>query len=288
MKIGIIGLGNMGSRMAEKLSKSGVEVFGFDAIAEKVDSGIKSGMLKGVLDDETVSGIAHFIISLPTENSITEILNSMNFSEGTVIIDMSTVSMYFSKLNHQKMIERNIRYIDAPVIGMPAGIGSWTIPVGGEKGHYESALPFLKFLGKNIEYMGSSGSGSLIKILNNMISLSAWATISEVVVIADKMGIDLKQLYNIIKSSGGGAVSLMLDRIPRIAENDYKNICSVDVNIKDLEAAYSITKEIKIPSLMVSAALNLHLMAHQSGYGNYDMNAIVLAFEDFRKKHEGF
>jgi len=286
MQVGIIGLGNMGARMAKKLTENGYAVSGFDISSDRVNSLKGENSIQDFLEIQKEQTIKYFIISLPSEESIFKTLESWKFLPGTVLIDMSTVNVKFSFSNFEKMKKKNVGYIDAPVLGMPAQVGSWTIPVGGKVKDYEASLPILKVLGKNVEYMGNSGSGSLIKILNNMISLSAWATISEAVLLADKNGLDLMKMYNIIKSSGSGAVSPMLDRIKRIAENDYKNICSVDVNIKDLEAAYNLALDLKIPTIMTSAALNMHLLAHERGFGDLDMNAIVLSFESFKKRHE--
>ena len=287
MKVGVIGLGNMGSKMAARLSQLDYTVLGYDVSRSTLENAIKSGIVKGNLKDSANKDVLHYIISLPTEESITSTIEKTEWPKDSVIMDMSTVNVRFSQRNHELLSKKGIGYLDAPVLGMPAQVGKWTIPVGGDRNSFESAKQVLGALGQVVEYMGTSGSGSLIKILNNMISLSAWATISEAVVLADKMNVDLKKMYQIIKGSGSGAVSPMLDRIPRIAESDYKNICSVDVNIKDLEAAQAIAKETKTPSIMISAALNLHLLAHERGFGDLDMDAIVLAYDDFRKKHGG-
>jgi 3-hydroxyisobutyrate dehydrogenase-like beta-hydroxyacid dehydrogenase len=287
MKVGVIGLGNMGSKMAARLSQLDYTVLGYDVSRSTLENAIKSGIVKGNLKDSANKDVLHYIISLPTEESITSTIENTEWPKDSVIMDMSTVNVRFSQRNHELLSKKGIGYLDAPVLGMPAQVGKWTIPVGGDRNSFESAKQVLGALGQVVEYMGTSGSGSLIKILNNMISLSAWATISEAVVLADKMNVDLKKMYQIIKGSGSGAVSPMLDRIPRIAESDYKNICSVDVNIKDLEAAQAIAKETKTPSIMISAALNLHLLAHERGFGDLDMDAIVLAYDDFRKKHGG-
>ena len=287
MKVGVIGLGNMGSKMAGRLSQLDYTVLGYDINKSTLENAIESGIIKASLKDSALEDVLYYILSLPTEESITSTLENMEWPKSSVIIDMSTVNVNFSRKNHEKLSKKEVSYLDAPVLGMPHQVGNWTIPVGGDQKAFEKAKPVLSSLGRVVEYMGPSGSGSLIKILNNMISLSTWATISEAVVLADKMNVDLKKMYQIIKGSGSGAVSPMLDRILRIAENDYKNICSVDVNIKDLEAALKLAEETKTPSIMISAALNLHLLAHERGYGDLDMDAIVLAYDDFKRKHGG-
>lgn len=286
MEVGIIGLGNMGGKMSHVLRESGINVFGYDVVESLLQTRLKQGNINGILTEEVVPRLKFFILSLPSTASISEVLNNFPFGKSTLILDMSTVGIDFSRQNHDLMAKKGVRYIDAPVIGMPAGVGTWTIPVGGEEKDFEDAQKILTCLGKNVVYFGPAGSGSAIKVLNNMISLSTWATISEAVVIADSLGIDISKMYKVIKSSGGGAVSPMLDRIERIANSDYQNICSVDVNIKDLEAAVELSIRTKVPSLMASASLNLHLIAHNRGYGNLDMNAIVLAFDQFKKSHE--
>lgn len=284
MKIGVFGLGNMGGTIARKLKSEGSEVYGYDSLENVSESRLKEGAISRILKSEDIPELDIFILSLPSKKSISDTLERFKFREGSIIMDMSTVDVDFSVDNRKMMAERGVIYVDTPVIGMPSGVGTWTIPVGSDEKTFEKVKGVLKPLANLVEHAGASGSGSAIKVLNNMISLSTWATISEAVAIADKLGIDLGKMYRTIKASGGGAVSPMLDRIERIVNDDYRNICSVDVNIKDLEAAMNLSMSTKIPSLMAAASLNLHLMAHDRGYGNMDMDAIVLTYEDFKKK----
>lgn len=284
--VGIIGLGNMGSKMAGVFIAAKFTVYGYDLDEKKRLSAKKQGINTVAIED-IFSRTNACILSLPTEESITSALESITPKDGAKIIDMSTVSPAFSRKNHEKLAEKGVHYLDAPVIGMPQGAGRWTIPVGGDRQAFETVQEILSVLASHIYYVGDSGNGATIKIVNNMISLTTWSVISEVVVLANKVGIDLNRLYEVIKSSGGGAVSPMLDRITRIANNDFENICSVDVNIKDLKAATDMAHSLGVPAFVTASALNLHLLAKEKGLGQMDMDAIPLAFSSFRQKGTG-
>ena len=282
--IGVIGLGNMGGRMAKHLSTKGFVVYGYD-----VDSGRIAGLSEGGIKESELENMSDHtdtvILSLPTVSSISAVLKGYRPKKGDIIIDMSTVPPSFSRENHAKLAKNGVSYLDAPVIGMPGGIGDWTVPVGGDREAFERARAVLEALASKLYMVGASGNGAAIKVINNMISLTTWAVISEAVLLADKLGIDLTQLYQIISGSGGGAVSPMLKRVERILARDYANICSVDVNIKDLAAAVELGQSASVPLLVTSSALHLHMIASEKGLGNLDMDAIPLAFESFRKRH---
>ncbi|MCL6090821.1 MAG: NAD(P)-dependent oxidoreductase [Candidatus Thermoplasmatota archaeon] len=284
--VAIIGLGNMGGKMASVFTAAKFTVYGYDLDEKKRLSAKKQGINIVTIED-IFNKTNACILSLPTEESITDALESIVPRDGSTIIDMSTVSPAFSRKNHEKLAKKRVHYLDAPVIGMPQGAGKWTIPVGGDRQAFESVQDILSVLAAHIYYVGDSGNGATIKIVNNMISLTTWSVISEVVVLANKVGIDLNRLYEVIKSSGGGAVSPMLDRVKRIADDDFENICSVDVNIKDLKAATEMAQSLGVPVFVTASALNLHLLAKEKGLGQMDMDAIPLAFSSFKRRDTG-
>jgi 3-hydroxyisobutyrate dehydrogenase-like beta-hydroxyacid dehydrogenase len=276
----IIGLGNMGGRMATHLLTRGFKVYGYDIDNKKLDELQKIGIIKCV-PDKVFDTVDTVILSLPTLDSIKATLEKLQKKQGSIVIDMSTVPPQFSMANYEYLRSHHMHYLDAPVIGMPNQVGNWTIPVGGDHEAFENVKPILSALASKLYFVGSSGKGATIKIINNMISLTTWAVISEAIVVAKSVGLDLLQVYEIIRNSGGGAVSPMLERMKRVASNDYENICSVNINIKDLEAAVEMGNALGVPLFVTSSALNLHLLAKEKGLGNLDMDAIPLAFEKF-------
>jgi 3-hydroxyisobutyrate dehydrogenase-like beta-hydroxyacid dehydrogenase len=273
----------MGGRISKHLLAKGFKVFAYDIDEKRLHNYEAIGITK-CLPEQAFEHADIVVFSLPTLESISESLDKLQKKSGGIVVDMSTVPPHFSISNYELLKNKQMSYLDAPVIGMPDSIGNWTIPVGGDLESFEKVKPILSQLASKLYYVGSPGKGAAIKIINNMISLTTWAVISEAIVLAKVMGIDLLQLYDIIKNSGGGAVSPMLERMKRVALKDYQNLCSVNINIKDLTAAMDMGNTLGVPLFVTASALNLHILAKEKGLGDLDMDAIPLAFDSFKEE----
>ncbi len=174
--IAFIGIGNMGSPMAENLVKAGKKVRAFD-ISKKIIEQAKEKNLDIVenLDELITNEVTTVITMLPEGKNSKEVYLGDNgiinkVSKNCLLIDCSTIDIKTSIEIGKKASEKGIKMIDAPVSGgvMGAQKATLNIMVGGTKESFDLALPLLKIMGKNIFHAGDLGSGNGAKICNNM------------------------------------------------------------------------------------------------------------------------
>ena len=214
-KIGFIGLGNMGLPMALNLCRAGFEVL---VHSRRPESAVKVEELGG-RSVESYAALAReadaVITIVPADREIEELYLSENgilenVRPGTVCIDMtSALGSTMRKLDERvKAMGKVVKIVDAPVSGGVAGAvnGKLTIMVGCESQElFESIQPVLKAMGEKIFYTGGLGTGSDIKMINQMINAANVAVAAEAVTLADRLGVDLNKLVEIVNQSSGGS-----------------------------------------------------------------------------------
>jgi 3-hydroxyisobutyrate dehydrogenase len=211
MNIGFIGTGVMGSRMVKRLLDHGYQVQVFNRTKEKV-KGLEE---HGAVSAESIMSIASHCdiictcLSMP-EDAL-EVYRGKNSGilkharPGTICIDLTSVGVNTSKTILGEASKKGIYYLDSPVSGGPEGAenGSLTFMVGGQKHAFEKVLPILSVLGKTIEYLGPSGSGSIAKLINQYLVAVHSLAASEAMITGARFGLDSEQLFNILKDSYG-------------------------------------------------------------------------------------
>lgn len=214
-KIGFIGLGKMGLPMALNLCRAGYEVLIHSRSSESARQVEELGG-RSVDSYQTLAREADVVITIvPADREIEELyltedglLNNMR--DGTVCIDMtSALGATMRRLEERvKILGKDISVIDAPVSGGVAGAvsGKLTIMVGCEsRDLLDRVMPILKAMGEKIFFTGGLGSGSDIKMINQMINAANVAIAAEAVTLADRLGVDLQKLVEIVCQSSGGS-----------------------------------------------------------------------------------
>ena len=211
--IAFIGIGNMGSPMAENLVKAGKKVRAFD-ISKKIIEQAKEKNLDVVenLDELITNEVTTVITMLPEGKNSIEVYLGANgiinkVSKNCLLIDCSTIDIQTSIEIGKKASEKGIKMIDAPVSGgvMGAQKATLNIMVGGTKESFDLALPLLKIMGKNIFHAGDLGSGNGAKICNNMSLGITMIAASESLMLAKRLNIDIKKVHEIMKNASGNS-----------------------------------------------------------------------------------
>ena len=210
MKIGFIGLGNMGLPMAMNLLKAGHEVSGFDLVQSQSDAFAAAG---GVVAASVIAATkdADILISmLPASRHVEglylgEVGLLANANPKTLLIDCSTISPKVAQAVAAQAKEKGFIMLDAPVSGGTAGAqaGTLTFMVGGDAGAVEFARPLLEKMGKNIFHAGASGAGQTVKVCNNMLLGIQMLGTSEALRLGIANGMDPKVLSDIMSKSSG-------------------------------------------------------------------------------------
>lgn len=285
MKIGFIGLGNMGSPMAANLVKAGHDVAGFDPIApypEGVES-TKSG-------NEAARGRDVVITMLPDGEILravtSEIIPSM--ATGTVLLDCSTVDVDSARAVAASAEEAKLLPLDAPVSGGIGGAaaGTLTFMVGGPDDAFEIAKPLFDVMGQKAVHCGASGNGQAAKICNNMILGITMIGTCEAFALADKLGLDRQAMFDVVSTSSGYSWTMnAYCPAPGIgpqspADNDYQPGFAAELMLKDLRLSQMAAEAVDADTPMGAAAEALYerFVEDEDGRGR-DFSAMLPRFE---------
>lgn len=251
-EIGFIGLGIMGKPMVKNLLKSGYKVSFYARRKKIIDeiSTIGGTYINNISDLPKICKI--IILNLPRSNDVQNVVLGNeglyeNILRNTILIDMSTISPDVTLEISNKLKLKKSYLIDAPVSGGEIGAinGNLSIMVGGQKKIFKKILPILSVLGKNITYIGKSGSGQITKACNQILVAGTMVAVSEVLLVARKSGCNLNLIRDALM--GGFANSKILEvHGYRMINGDYKPGFKSKLHLKDLDIALKIAKNLDI------------------------------------------
>jgi len=280
-RIGFIGLGIMGAPMAKNLLDSGYEVSAYDIIEKNLDTVIEKGAFKASSPKE-VSEKSDIIITMVQNSPQSEkaILGENGAlegaSEGNLIIDMSSISPLVSQKISVACIEKNVKFLDAPVSGGEPGAieGTLAIMVGGSSPDFERAKPIFDVLGASSVLCGDVGAGNFTKLANQMIVGANIHILAEALTLTTKAGLDPETVFNAIKGGLAGS-NVMNTKAPMMYSRNFKPGFRIELHLKDITNAMETANELQIPLQVTS---NLHQVLKSlviDGNGTDDHSGIL-------------
>ena len=283
-KIGFIGLGIMGKPMAKNLLKAGYEVLAADLNKEAVADVVAAGANEASYEE--MGKECPVIITMVPNGSIVKAVLfgeggvASTIQPGSIVCDMSSVTPAESQECYSRLKELGAGFLDAPVSGGEPGAvaGTLAIMCGGDPETFETMKPYFDILGSTALLIGPSGSGSIAKLVNQIIVTNTIAVVSEAFVFAAKAGADPEKVYQAIR--GGLAGSAVLDaKIPMIIERNFKPGGPIRINHKDIKNVVSTAHSIDAPIPYTAQLYEIMqtLMIH--GHKEDDHSAIVQYFE---------
>lgn len=288
-KIGFIGLGIMGKPMAKNLLKAGYALTVFDlnqlAMTELVAAGARQG--------ESAREVAHqteiIITMLPNSPQVREVVLGKDgvlegANRGSILIDMSSIAPLASKRIAEKVSDKGIRMIDAPVSGgEPKAIeGTLAIMVGGPEEVFKEVRDILAVMGSSVTRVGEVGSGNIAKLANQIIVALNIAAVSEAMVLAKKAGVEPEKVFDAIR--GGLAGSTVLNaKMPMILAGDFKPGFRIELHIKDMMNVLDTAHELDVPLPLSSHITGILQALKVDGKGKSDHSAIVQYYEESAK-----
>ncbi|OWU83882.1 3-hydroxyisobutyrate dehydrogenase [Oceanicola sp. 22II-s10i] len=285
MKIGFIGLGNMGAPMAANLAKAGHEVTGFDTADVSVDGVTRAGTAA-----EAAAGREVVITMLPNGKILRavadEILPAMD--AGAVFLDCSTVDVESARAVAEQADKAGLLALDAPVSGGTGGAvaGTLTFMVGGSDDAFAKAKPLFDIMGQKAVHCGPSGNGQAAKICNNMILGVTMIATCEAFALADKLGLDRQAMFDVVSTSSGYSWTMnAYCPAPGVgpqspADNGYKPGFAADLMLKDLRLSQlaAAAVDADTPMGQAAAALYEQFVEKEDGAGR-DFSAMLPRFE---------
>lgn len=283
--IGFIGLGKMGRPMCMNLLKAGFELTVHNRSRWVVDELVAQGAHPAGSPAGVAARAEVVLTSLPTPEAVEEVYLEGNgilsaARPGQLLIDHSTVGLTTSQKLGAAAAAKGAAFLDAPVSGGTAGAqaATLTIMVGGEPEAFERARPVFEALGKNIHHIGPVGSGTIVKLVNQLLVCINTAGVVESLVLAAKAGADPQVVLDVLGSSFGG--SFMLNRtVPLALQRKFEPGTSVNLILKDQKIIQEFAGELGVRLLMGAQARAVFEEGRALGLGEKDMSALVLPVE---------
>jgi len=285
-RVGFIGLGVMGKPMARNLIEAGHELVLFSRTRASVDEVAQDGATAAGSPREVAEQADVTILMLPDSPQVREVLDSddgllAGAREGSLVIDMSTISPVVTREIAEECGERGIGWVDAPVSGGDVGAREATLSImaGGSDDDFARAKPLFEALGKTIVHVGPVGSGQVVKACNQVVVALTIEAVSEALVLGSKAGVDPATIIEVL--SGGLAANKVMElRGRNFLEHDFTPGFRVDLHHKDLGIALATAREYGV-ALPSTAAVDQMLQALRSnGRGDRDHSALLAHIED--------
>lgn len=285
MKIGFIGLGNMGAPMAVNLAAAGHLVSGFDTAGTQADG------VQMHTDPVAVSKEADVVITmLPNGKILRAVADQIlpNMKVGATHIDCSTVDVDSARDVAAKAHNLGLLAVDAPVSGGIGGAaaGTLTFMAGGTEDGFAKASPLFDIMGQKAVHCGDSGAGQAAKICNNMILGVTMIATCEAFALADKLNLDRQKMFDVVSTSSGYSWTMnAYCPAPNVgpqspADNDYKPGFASELMLKDLRLSQQAATAVDADTPMGARAMELYqeFVENEDGLGT-DFSAMLPRFE---------
>ncbi|XP_073139370.1 glyoxylate/succinic semialdehyde reductase 2, chloroplastic isoform X1 [Henckelia pumila] len=284
-RLGFLGLGIMGSPMAQNLVKAGYDVTVWSRTRSKCDPLISLGaQYKNTPVEVAASCEITFAMLADPESAVDVACGehgaASGMSPGKGYIDVSTVDGATSKFIGTHIKSTGALFLEAPVSGSkkPAEDGKLIFLTAGDKSLYETASPLLDVMGKSRFYLGDVGNGAAMKLVVNMIMGSMMASFSEGLLLSEKLGLDPSVLVEVISQ---GAISAPMYSVkgPSMIQSLYPTAFPLKHQQKDLRLALGLAESVSQPTPVAAAANELYKLAKSRGLSDHDFSAVIEALK---------
>jgi 3-hydroxyisobutyrate dehydrogenase len=272
MRIGCIGIGNIGGHLAANLLAAGFEVTLHDLDRSAAIDLVERGAYWADSPAEVAQACEAVITCLPSVNAIIAVVEGERglvegFQPGGTWIDMSTNDRHELVRLAERMRTIGVMTLEAPVTGGAHNASSATITVlvGGDAAVYQRHLPVFRAVGGRVFYVGALGQAAVIKVITNMLAFVHIAASAEAYMLAAKAGIDLRLAWEIIKASSGSSF-IHETESTTILSGSYDIGFSLDLSCKDLGFAMELGRSFGVPLDIASVVDQLNIRA-RSAYG---------------------
>lgn len=289
MRIGFIGLGNMGGPMALNVAKAGHTMVVTDLRRETAKPHLAQGATWADTPDAVARASEIVFTSLPGPREVEAVaLGARGILEGaargTVYVDLSTSSATLIRHIHRVYAERGVDVLDAPVSGGVPGARSarLAVLVGGDEALYRRVKPVLDAIGDKVTRVGEIGCGTIAKLVHNMVSACARMAIAEGMTLGVKAGVTPEALLDALQKGSFGQGRVLKDMIPNIVFPGAFDTVNFALKLlrKDVGLATELGREYHVPMLIAALAEQQLEEALRRGWGDRDSNAIFCLQEE--------
>lgn len=286
LRVGFIGLGAMGLSMAANVLNAGFPLRVWARRAESARTLLDGGAAWAESPSRLASESDVVVLIVTNSPDVEDIVTRQDgvlegAAPGLVIVDMSTIAPSVSRSLAALTVRRGVHLLDAPVSGGTQGAeaGTLTIMAGGEREAFERARPVLEAMGKNVFHVGPSGSGQVIKLVNNILVGVIAAATSEALVLGVRAGADVETMATVVGLSAGASWQLANQFPLRAFNGSFKPGFMTDLLCKDLGLALDLGSENASPLFLTALARQMYGEAQAAGYGRDDYTSVLRVLE---------
>jgi len=279
--VAFIGLGTMGLSMAANLIKGGHEVAGFDVSKEAMKSHVTNGGTVTETAAEAAAGASIVITMLPNGTVVKNAIFDQGGVHETIttdalFIDMSTIHPIETDEIRAKLATRGVSMVDAPVgrTSVEARAGTSLFMVGADKHALETARPILECMGDTIIDCGGPGTGTRMKIVNNLMTTSLNVLTAQILTFSDATGLDRDLALKVMGGTAAGQGHMSTTYPVKVLKGDLEPAFMIDLAKKDLDIALHLARDLNVPLSLPTQAEQIYSDAQEAGRGGQDWTAI--------------
>lgn len=281
-RVGVIGLGIMGSAYAGHLLAAGCETVGFDVAEDALRRFRESGGRVAATPAAVAGEVDIVITALPSIAAFEQVLFgddgvAAGTRPGLVVVEASTLPLETKESGRSRLAQRGIALLDAPVsgTGSQAQVRDIVIYASGEREAFDRALPALEHIARSVRYVGEFGNGSKLKYIANLLVTIHNLSTAEAVVLAQKAGVDPQLMLDVVGDGAGGSRMLQV-RGPMMVAGSYDNAAmKLDIYQKDIDIIDAFAKEVGAPTPLFTQSTLFYTAALAQGRAKQDTAAIA-------------
>jgi 3-hydroxyisobutyrate dehydrogenase-like beta-hydroxyacid dehydrogenase len=285
-RVGFLGLGIMGSRMAANIRKAGYELTVWTHTPGKADKWAAEHEAVAAKTPAEVASQSDVIVSMVVDGAqVSSVLLERDgvidaAREGLLCVDMSTIAPHDTRRIGAALAERGVALLDAPVTGSSprAEAATLTIMAGGEQRDFERAKPLLETMGTLVVQVGELGQGEMLKLINNSLGAANAAALAEALLVAKATGVDLDAMEQVVAAGSGASAQLALKAGPMRA-HDYTTLFKTAHMLKDVRLCLEEAQAAGAPFPAAAHARDLLTAAVGRGHGEQDYAALIESAE---------
>ena len=283
--VSYLGLGTMGSGMAANLFKSGYKLTVWNRNAEKCESFARKGARTADTPADAVRDVDLVMYSLSNDQAVEEVVFGSKgilsaIKEGQIAIDMSTVLPATSLREQEAYAKRGADFLDAPVFGskQEAADAKLWIMAAGNKAIFEKVKPVLQHFGQTVHYLGKNGNAAAMKLVGNLIVALELEALAEGLVLAQKAGLDLKTVMEVVKVADFRS-PLLVSNGQNILKRDFSLSFALELMLKDANLIEKFAESLQSPIPALHVVEKNLASAVALGFGTENASALIKALE---------
>jgi 3-hydroxyisobutyrate dehydrogenase len=284
-RVGFIGLGIMGQGMARNLLKAGFPLRVWNRTISKTEALKAEGAEVGTSPADVAAHSDIMVTCVSDTPDVEAVICGGDgvihtAKPGSLVIDCSTISPKATREISAKLAEKGVHMLDAPISGGSEGAakGTLSIMVGGDAEQFERAMPVLAAMGKTITHIGPTGTGQVVKLVNQVLVVGNCLAMAEALLLAQAGNVDLQKTYEAI-SQGAAGSWMFTNRGPQIMRRDWRPGFTIALQQKDLRLVLEAADEFGVPLLGTSMIFNLYRTLEALGIEQEGNHALVKALE---------